>query len=55
VLVNGRIGIPLAQLGLGGAGEIFVAGQNLGDEEYEYRIGYPMPGRTWNLGLGISF
>ncbi len=55
LLVNGRIGLPLAWLGLGVDGEIFVVGENLADEEYEYRIGYPMPGRMWSLGLDVSF
>jgi outer membrane receptor protein involved in Fe transport len=55
LLVNGRAGIPLRWLGLGVDGEIFVAGENLGDEDYEYRIGYPMPGRSWNLGVDLGF
>jgi outer membrane cobalamin receptor len=55
LLVNGRVGLPLARLGLGVDGEIFLVGENLADEEYEYRIGYPMPGRAVNLGLELSF
>jgi outer membrane receptor protein involved in Fe transport len=55
LLVNGRFGLPLARLGLGVDGEIFLVGENLADEEYEYRIGYPMPGRAVNLGLELSF
>jgi outer membrane receptor protein involved in Fe transport len=55
LLANGKLGLPLSWLGIGVDGEVFVAGHNLADEEYEYRIGYPMPGRTWNLGLDIRF
>jgi outer membrane receptor protein involved in Fe transport len=55
LLVNGRVGPPLRWLGLDAGGEIFVAGQNLADQEYEYRIGYPMPGRTLSLGADIGF
>ena len=35
--------------------EAFVAGENLGDSEYEYRPGYPMPGRSWSTGLDVRF
>jgi iron complex outermembrane receptor protein len=55
LLVNGRFGVPLAWLGLGVDGEIFLVGENLADGEYEYRIGYPMPGRAVNVGLELSF
>jgi len=55
LLVNGRAGIPLRWFGLGADGEIFVTGENLADEEYQHRIGYPMPGRTVNLGLEVAF
>jgi hypothetical protein len=54
LLVNGKAGIPLRWLGLQVGGEIFVAGQNLAAEEYELRIGYPMPGRAWNPGIDIG-
>lgn len=52
-LVNSRIAAPLGQLGL--AGEVFVAAENLFDEDYEHRLGYPMPGRTWTLGVDVGF
>jgi len=55
VLLNGRAGIPLRWLGLGIGGEIFIVGENLADEDYQHRIGYPMPGRTINVGLDVSF
>ena len=55
LLVNGRLGVPLARLGLGVDGEVFLVGENLTDADYEYRVGYPMPGRTFNVGLDVSF
>ena len=56
LVIDGRLGLPIRWLGLGGVnGEIFASGQNLGDELYEYRPGYPMPGRTVNVGLDVSF
>ncbi len=55
VLANGRIGVPVAWLGLGGGGELFLVAENLLDERYEYRIGYPMPGRTWQVGVDLPF
>jgi len=53
LLVNGRIGLTLKRIGL--VGEAFVAGENLTDEEYENRPGYPMPGRMWTLGVEVGF
>ncbi len=50
-LVNGRLSLPLAFLGDGL--EAFVAGENLAGERYEHRPGYPMPGRSWTLGLAV--
>jgi len=34
-------------------GELFVAGENLTDETYEYLPGYPMPGI--NIMTGVRF
>jgi hypothetical protein len=31
------------------------SGENLTDEDYAYRPGYPMPGRSWMLGLVLGF
>ena len=53
-LANGRVGVPLGWLGPGG-GELFLVGENLLDERYEYLIGYPMPGRTWQVGVDVAF
>ena len=55
LLVNGRVAVPLEPFGVPFDGELFVTGENLSDESYEYRIGYPMPGRTWSIGLDVRF
>jgi len=39
---------------LGPRGEVFVALENLGDRRYAYRPGYPMPGRSGQLGVRFS-
>ncbi len=52
LLVNGRVAAPLDGL-LGLSGELFVVGENLSDEAYQLRPGYPMPGRTWTVGLEV--
>jgi len=36
-------------------GEVFVAVENLTDEDYEFRPGYPMPGITPTLGFELVF
>lgn len=53
-LVNGRLGVPLRRL-LGIDADLFVAVENLLDESYQLRPGYPMPGRGWTVGLDASF
>jgi len=53
-LVNGRVGVPLPE-GLGIPGELFLAGDNLLDADYQLRPGYPMPGRSWTVGLEARF
>ena len=40
---------------LGERGEAFVAVENLFDEDYSFRAGYPMPGRSYQFGLRFSF
>jgi iron complex outermembrane receptor protein len=40
---------------LGARGEVFVAAENLLDQPYEFRAGYPMPGRSVQVGLRASF
>ena len=39
---------------LGPRGEVFLALENLTDRAYGYRPGYPMPGRSAQLGLSLS-
>jgi iron complex outermembrane receptor protein len=52
-LVNGRL--AYAFTAWSSPVEVFVAGENLGDSAYEYRPGYPMPGRSWSTGLDVRF
>jgi outer membrane cobalamin receptor len=52
-LANARLSLPLRWLGIHGDGSIFIFGENLTGEEYEYRVGYPMPGRMVQVGLDI--
>ena len=40
---------------LGARGEVFVAAENIMDQQYEFRAGYPMPGRSVQAGLHASF
>ena len=51
ILVNLRIGYLMHYGGF--LGELFVAAENITDETYEYRPGYPMPGATLMSGLDI--
>ena len=51
-VVNLRVAYALAMLGP--RGEVFLAMENLGDRRYAYRPGYPMPGRSAQLGLNFS-
>jgi outer membrane receptor protein involved in Fe transport len=37
------------------AGEVYVAGENLTDKNYEYRPNYPMPGINGMLGVQLRF
>lgn len=39
---------------LGPRGEVFVALENLADRRYAYRPGYPMPGRSGQVGVNLS-
>jgi iron complex outermembrane receptor protein len=55
LLANARVAVPFERLGVPLGGELFVTGENLTDETYEYRVGYPMPGRTWSLGVDVRF
>ncbi|MBK7899870.1 MAG: TonB-dependent receptor [Betaproteobacteria bacterium] len=52
-LVNVRVAYPLPALGK--KGEVFVAVENLLDQKYAYRPGYPMPGTNGQIGVAASF
>lgn len=52
-LLNGKLSYGFALKRSGLEGEVFVAGENLTDTDYEYLPDYPMPGI--NGMLGISF
>jgi iron complex outermembrane receptor protein len=52
-VVNARAAYLLPMLG--DRGEIFVAIENLTDENYQMRPGYPMPGASAQLGVNFSF
>lgn len=52
-VVNLRAAYALPQL-LGPRGEVFLALENLADRHYAYRPGYPMPGRSAQVGVNVS-
>ena len=43
-LANAKFTLPWRLFGLDLDGSVFVFGENLGDEDYQHRLGYPMPG-----------
>lgn len=51
-VLNLRVAYALAALGP--RGEVFMALENLTDRSYAFRTGYPMPGRSGQLGLNFS-
>lgn len=55
-LLNGRAGYQLpVRLGDGSTAEIFLSGENLTNERYAYRPGYPMPRTAWLSGIDLRF
>lgn len=48
--LRGAYALPV----LGPRGEVFVSVENLLDKRYAYRAGYPMPGRSGQVGLNLS-
>lgn len=54
-LVNGKLGYDLPVETWGFDAEVFLAGENLLDEKYEYLPGYPMPGINGMLGVALKF
>ena len=53
VVANARVSYPIPQLGK--KGEIFLVVENIFNQKYGYRQGYPMPGTWGSLGLQASF
>jgi outer membrane cobalamin receptor len=53
-LLNSRLGYQVTQSERRPV-EIFLAGENLTNQRYEFRPGYPMPLRLWALGLDLGF
>lgn len=54
-VINGKLSYNFALGADRLQGEVFVAGENLTNADYEYRPGYPMPGTTGMLGVGVRF
>jgi iron complex outermembrane receptor protein len=54
-LVNAKLGYLFAISAWDLKGEIFIAGENLTDADYEYLSGYPMPGINGMLGVSFVF
>ena len=54
-LANAKATLPWRLLGLDADGGIFLSGDNLTGEDYEYRPGYPMPGTMIHLGIDVGF
>ena len=52
-VANARVAYQVPTLGK--RGEVFAAVENIFDKEYEMRAGYPMPGRSVQVGLHASF
>lgn len=52
-VANLRLGYKVPQLGQ--RGEVFAAIENLLDKTYAFREGYPMPGRSLQVGVKASF
>lgn len=50
-LINGKLSYAFDGLIGNYKGELFVAGENLTDVDYEYQPGYPMPGANVMVGL----
>ncbi|BBO89536.1 hypothetical protein DSCOOX_27160 [Desulfosarcina ovata subsp. ovata] len=53
-LVNGKLSYAFDGLAGKYKGELFVAGENLTDVDYEYQPGYPMPGANVMVGIQLE-
>jgi iron complex outermembrane receptor protein len=54
-LVNGKLSYMFSLRAGRISGELFLAGENLTDTDYEYRPGYPMPGINAMAGATLTF
>jgi iron complex outermembrane receptor protein len=52
-VANARIAYPIPELGK--KGEVFATVENIFNQQYSYRQGYPMPGTWGSVGLSASF
>lgn len=52
-VANARVAYPIPELGK--KGEVFVMIENIFNQQYSYRQGYPMPGTWGSVGLSASF
>jgi iron complex outermembrane receptor protein len=52
-VANARISYPIPELGK--KGEVFVMVENIFNQQYSYRQGYPMPSTWGSVGLSASF
>lgn len=54
-LLNGKLSWEFKMQSPRMMGEIFLAGENLADQDYAYKKDYPMPGITGMVGLNLKF
>jgi len=54
-VLSARLAYAFSIASLKTEGEVFIAGENLTDEDYEYRPGYPMPGASVMGGITLRF
>ena len=54
-LVNGKISYTMDMKGSSFKTTLFLAGENLTDEDYQYQSGYPMPGINCMAGVKLAF
>ena len=52
-VANARVSYPIPELGK--KGEVFVMVENIFNQQYAYRPGYPMPSTWGSIGLSASF
>ncbi len=54
-LLNGKVSWELRTRSPGFSGELYLAGENLADQDYAYKKDYPMPGITGMVGINLRF